>query len=310
MKSNSTGDKSVKRYATIFVIVVVAILAADIAWTYYYENYIVRIGISRFEKIEIKSASVIKYTYVYYVTINFTNAGASSTSIASVLLNDTPYNDSGWVGTVKPAVVGDLALKSIIDVDASNMGVIIFSDDCEYLPSGYRLMAGETVKITIYTTGDKDYGTSIMLPGSASTNNLEVNPLGTALTLSIPSTAMQYIPVTLKATLKDGDGNPIQDAMIHFGPFRGDGIFAFNSALTGADGTASVTATYQLIGITQIWAIFDGNSHYAESMVMGTLTVQPIMLFIIIVIIIIVVAVVAGFITRIVIKVKDERPNI
>lgn len=218
MKSNSAGDKRVKRYATIFVIVVVAILAADIACTYYYENYIVRIGISRFEKIEIKSASVIKSTYVYYVTINFTNTGASSTSIASVLLNDTPYNDSGWVGTVKPAVAGDLALKFIIDVDASNMGVIIFSDDCEYLPSGYRLMAGETVKITIYTTGDKDYGTSIMLPGSASTNNLEVNTLGTVLTLSIPSTAMQYIPVTLKATLKDVDGNPIQDAMIHFGP--------------------------------------------------------------------------------------------
>jgi len=113
-------------------------------------------------------------------------------------------------------------------------------------------MAGEKVKITIYTTGDKDYGTSIMLPGSASTSNLEVNLLGTALTLSLPSTAMQYIPITLKATLKDADGNPIQDAMIHFGPLRGDGIFAYHSALTSADGTASVTGTFQKIGTTQI----------------------------------------------------------
>ena len=126
---------------------------------------------------------------------------------------------------------------------ASNTGMIAFSDDCVYIPSGYRLTAG-SVKITIHTTGDKDYDAFIMLPESASISNQKANPLGTALTLSLPSTAMQFIPVTLKATLKDEEGNPIPGVMIHFGPFHGDSIFAYHSALTSADGTASVTGTF------------------------------------------------------------------
>ena len=115
---------------------------------------------SRFEMIVFESVSV---THTYTVTINFTNTGATSTSIASILLNGIPYNDSGWVGTLKPTVTGNLTLKSAIDVGVSNTGIITFSDDCVYIPSGYRLTAGVTVKITIQTTGGKDYETSVKL---------------------------------------------------------------------------------------------------------------------------------------------------
>jgi hypothetical protein len=116
---------------------------------------------SHFEKIEFKDVSI---AHTYTVTINFTNTGATSTSIASVLLNGIPYNDSGWVGTVKPAVTGDLTLNSVIAVGASNTGTITFSDDCIYIPSGYRFTAGVIVRITIHTTGGKDYETSVTLP--------------------------------------------------------------------------------------------------------------------------------------------------
>lgn len=114
-----------------------------------------------FEKIVFNSVSV---THTYTVTVNFVNTGATSTSIASVLLNGIPYNDSGWAGTIKPAVTGNLTLKSVIDVSVSKTGTITFSDDCVYIPSGYRLTAGVTVSITIHTTGGKDYDTSVTLP--------------------------------------------------------------------------------------------------------------------------------------------------
>jgi len=164
MIRNSADDKRAERYTITIVIAIVVILTVDIACKFYYENYIVRIGISHYERIEIKSISVTKSTYIYFVTINFTNTGATSTSIASVLLNGIPYNDSGWVGTVKPAVTGDLTLNSVIAVGASNTGTITFSDDCIYIPSGYRFTAGVIVRITIHTTGGKDYETSVTLP--------------------------------------------------------------------------------------------------------------------------------------------------
>jgi len=116
---------------------------------------------SVFERIEFGNASV---THTYTVTISFINTGATPTSIESVLLNGVPYNDSGWAGTIKPEVTGNLTLRSVIDVGVSNTGTIIFSDDCVHVQSGYRLTAGVTVKITIHTTGGKDYDTSVTLP--------------------------------------------------------------------------------------------------------------------------------------------------
>lgn len=146
-----------ERYAITEVIITGAIIiqAAAIAVppSFYIPN--------PFEKIVFNSVSV---THTYTVTVNFVNTGATSTRIASVLLNSVPYNDTGWAGTIKPTVTGNLTLKSVIDVGVSNTGTITFSDDCVYIPNGYRLTAGVTVKITIHTTGGKDYETSVTLP--------------------------------------------------------------------------------------------------------------------------------------------------
>lgn len=119
---------------------------------------------TRFERIGINDIFVTKSTSAYALTINFTNTGTSSTSIDYVLLDDVPYKDSNWTGTIKPTVTGSLLPNSVIAVGASCAGTITFSDDCVYVPSGYRLTAGVTVKVTIHTTGGKDYETSVTLP--------------------------------------------------------------------------------------------------------------------------------------------------
>lgn len=141
--------------AEIIIVIVIFIHAAAIA----VPPSILIIPV--FEKIEFTSISV---THTYTMTINFWNTGATTTSIASVLLNGIPYNDSGWTGTIKPTITGNLTLKSVIGVGVSNTGTITFSDDCVYIPSGYRLTAGVMVTITIHTTGGKDYDTSVTLP--------------------------------------------------------------------------------------------------------------------------------------------------
>lgn len=115
------------------------------------------------ERITIKGTSVTKSTYMNFVTINFANTGNINTSISSVLLNGVPYNDPGWMGTVKPVVLGDISPNAIIDTGAPYTGIIYFSDDCKD-PSGNKLIAGVMITITIHTTGGKDYNASVTLP--------------------------------------------------------------------------------------------------------------------------------------------------
>lgn len=98
--------------------------------------------IPHIESIKIKSTSVVKSAHAYFVTIIFVNDGARNTSIDSVLLNGVPYNDPRWTGTIKPMVFGDLTPKfHFIDVDASYVGILEFSDDCKD-SSGNKLMVG------------------------------------------------------------------------------------------------------------------------------------------------------------------------
>ena len=122
--------------------------------------------ISHFERIEIKSASVSKSMHTYFIYITFANTGNADTSIDSILLNGVPYDDSSWTGTIRPTIFGDITAGTFIKSEggSDHLGIIYFSDDCVYIPGGYSLTAGLTVKITIHTTGGKDYDTSVTLP--------------------------------------------------------------------------------------------------------------------------------------------------
>lgn len=165
MERNSVNDKRQEKLfyigIVIFITIYIAIIVIDIKTA-------LKI-FTRFESIEIKSTSVSKSRYMYFVYINFVNTGTTSTYVDSVLLNGVHYDDPGWAGTLRPAVFGDLTPGSFINSSWTQpwydpSGIIEFSDDCMYIPSGYRLTTGVTVPITIHTTAGKDYDTSVTLP--------------------------------------------------------------------------------------------------------------------------------------------------
>jgi len=207
MKRNSVDDKRADRYLIVAVIIVIVTIFAMGIYGYLYgpnSPLSQSILITRFEKIEIKSTSVTKSTYIYnvvdiysynkvdiyFVTINFADTGTSGATIDSVLLNGVPYNDPGWTGIFKPVVFGDLTPKfRSIDVDESCSGIIEFSGDCKD-PNGNKLIASGYdyyyVNVTIHTTGGKDYDTSVTLPQ----NPIPETSLSSTLVLAIAIVVM------------------------------------------------------------------------------------------------------------------------
>ena len=161
-----------ERYAIAIVIIAVSIIIIAMAIASSFWSPLLIDG-GHFVGIVIGSASIEKSTYtlyvnmryihIYQISINFTNTGTTSTSIGSVLLNGVPYNDSGWTGTLRPAVAGNLTPKSIINVGISNAGAITFSDDCQ-CPGVNVLNAGALLTITIRTTDGRDFNVDITLP--------------------------------------------------------------------------------------------------------------------------------------------------
>lgn len=106
--------------------------------------------------------------------------------------------------------------------------------------------------------GSSDYGSS------SGTSNLIVNPFTTTLTIDAPS-ATQGQSVTLKATLKDENGNPIQSMGIQFQMYDGTSWTNMSSANTDSNGVASTSYTPSSTGSYQVKAVFAGATNYASS---------------------------------------------
>jgi 5-hydroxyisourate hydrolase-like protein (transthyretin family) len=106
--------------------------------------------------------------------------------------------------------------------------------------------------------GSADYGSS------SGTSNLIVNPFTTTLTIDVPS-ATQGQSVTLKATLIDENGNPVQGMSIQFQMYDGTSWTNMSSANTDSNGVASISYTPSSTGSFQVKAIFAGAINYASS---------------------------------------------
>jgi len=119
-------------------------------------------------------------------------------------------------------------------------------------------MDAGTYQIKASYGGSTDYGSS------SATSNLIVNPFTTILTIDAPS-AVQGQPVTLKATLKDENGNPIQNVDVEFQIYEAGTWKKIRSAKTDSGGIASITYTSSTTGTFQVKAIFDGTTNYAQS---------------------------------------------
>jgi len=115
-----------------------------------------------------------------------------------------------------------------------------------------------TYVINASYSGSTDYGSS------SATSNLIVNPFTTTLTIDVPS-ATQGKPITIKATLKDENGNPIQNANVDFQLYNGSSWKSIGSGTTDSSGVASITYTPLNTGAFQVKAVFSGTTNYSQS---------------------------------------------
>ena len=117
---------------------------------------------------------------------------------------------------------------------------------------------GGTYVVNASYAGSADFGSS------SGTINLIVNPFTTTLTVEVPS-ATQGKPVTLKATLKDENDNPVQGVNVQFQIYDGTNWSNIDSANTDSNGVASITYTPLNIGTFQVRAVFNGTTNYSQS---------------------------------------------
>jgi 5-hydroxyisourate hydrolase-like protein (transthyretin family) len=111
-------------------------------------------------------------------------------------------------------------------------------------------------------TVNASYGGNADFGSSSATGNLIVNPFSTSLTIDVPS-ATQGKTVTLKATLKDENGNPIQGVNIQFQIYDGTTWSNVDSANTDSNGVASISYTPSNTGTFQVRAVFSGTTNYS-----------------------------------------------
>jgi len=123
-----------------------------------------------------------------------------------------------------------------------------------------------TYVINASYSGSADFGSS------SGTINLIVNPFTTTLTIEVPS-ATQGKPVTLKATLKDENDNPVQGVSIQFQIYDGTNWSNIGSANTDSNGIASISYTPSNTGTFQVRAVFSGTTNYSQMTGTGSLNV-------------------------------------
>jgi len=96
------------------------------------------------------------------------------------------------------------------------------------------------------------------------TATLTISQFTTTLTIDVPS-ATQGKEVTLKATLKDESGSPLQNIDVDFYIYEANAWKKIGSAKTDSNGIASLKYTPSSTGTFQVKAMFGGTTNYAQS---------------------------------------------
>ncbi|UCE16251.1 MAG: Ig-like domain repeat protein [Candidatus Bathyarchaeota archaeon] len=129
--------------------------------------------------------------------------------------------------------------------------------------------AGKAVISKAFDTAG-DYQIKAGYAGSANYNNvnatvtLTISQYTTALTFDVPS-ATQGKECTLKATLKDEEGSPLQNIVVDFYIYEENDWNEIGSAKTDSNGVASLIYTPSTTGTFQVKAMFGGATNYADS---------------------------------------------
>jgi len=96
------------------------------------------------------------------------------------------------------------------------------------------------------------------------TTTLTISQFATTLTIDVPS-ATQGKEVTLKTTLEDEDGNPMQNIDTDFYVYEENAWKKIGSAKTDSNGVASLKYTPSTTGTFQVKSMFEGTVNYSES---------------------------------------------
>jgi len=168
MRKNLLKDKRAVSAVIATVIIVAVTIAVAIAVAYWMGG--LATVFTRFEKIEVKSAYVVKTTNTtgtyYIVTMEFINTGATATSVDSVVLNGVPFGD--WnppidLGSDLSCLDAATPTTLPCETGVSKTGTITFSPGTADL-SGNQLNPGVTLTITLHSSYGKDYHSSVTLP--------------------------------------------------------------------------------------------------------------------------------------------------
>ena len=109
------------------------------------------------------------------------------------------------------------------------------------------------------------YGGSTIYAESSDTEMLTVSLLTTTLNLDAPTSARVEDTITLVATLKDEDGNPVADSAVDYYISSGAGWNTIGFAPTDTSGVASMDYTSTEAGTFKLKAVYEGTQKYAGS---------------------------------------------
>jgi hypothetical protein len=102
---------------------------------------------------------------------------------------------------------------------------------------------------------------SIVLTGSNSMPIANAQPTQTSLTITVPSPPKET-ECTIEATLKEENGNPLQNMDIGFYVCSKNWL---DTAKTDSNGVASLTYTFPRAGTYNVTAMFSGTTNYTQS---------------------------------------------
>lgn len=160
MRKSFANDKRAVSAVIATVIIVAVTIAIAIAVAYWMGG--LATIFTRFEKIEVKSAFVVKQAGVFTISLTYINTGATATTIDIVTINGVPL--ASYVPVVTPGGSLDpLGDELTCPTGVERIGTLAITEDA-LDPSGNMLASGVTATINLHTTGGKDYYTSVTLP--------------------------------------------------------------------------------------------------------------------------------------------------
>ena len=178
--------------------------------------------------------------------------GASTTITAKL----TDGNNVALASKAIDLTIGTTSLGSV-NTDSSGNAIKTYSATVDV----------GTYVIKASYSGSTDYGSS------SATSNLIINKLDTTQTINAPSVKVGAT-ATIATTLKDENGNPVQDASIDFYLFQNNVWLKISSATTNAVGQASITRTFDTAGDYQIKTVYAGSTNHNKVNATATLTIS------------------------------------